>query len=77
MIKAKNGKIEIKGRGLDILADFCGIVESLKETGIPENVIDECFRLGKIGGEELGKRLSETIRKNLFGNDDKEESDAL
>ena len=68
MIKVKNGKCKIDGKGIEILAEFCGIVNSLKAAGVPNRLIDRCVELGKLDPEELMKRgsdIREAIEKDL------------
>lgn len=68
MIKAKKGKCKIEGKGIEILAEFCGIVNGLKAAGVPERWIDRCVELGKLGPEELAKKgndIWEAIEKDF------------
>lgn len=46
MIKSDNGMVTIKGDGATLLAELCCVITSLKDSGIPENVIMGCVSVG-------------------------------
>lgn len=56
MIKAKKGKCKIEGRGIEIMAEFCGIVNSLKAAGVTDRIIDKCVAIGKLSPDELKEK---------------------
>ncbi len=46
MIKSENGMVTLEGKGGILLAELCCVISSLKDSGIPENVIMGCVAAG-------------------------------
>lgn len=70
MIKAKKGSCKIEGKGIEIMAEFCGIVNSLKAAGVTDRIIDKCVALGKLSPDELEKKGDAVWQEILTGEKD-------
>lgn len=70
MIKSENGRVCIKGRGIDILAEFTAIANGLIET-MEENMprekaiqeIEDCIEMAKMSREELHREALNSLKK--------------
>ena len=70
MIKSDNGMVTIKGDGATLLAELCCVISSLKDSGIPENVIVGCVSIGlarakKTEDEELADNFMRELMRRV------------
>lgn len=86
MIKTKNGKVDLKGIGPELLADYSTITKPLIEAigkfeGSEEfgrQAVEHAYKLGTMSEEEIRKEAKEKVAKLLSElveklNEDKEE----
>lgn len=64
MIKSKEGRVQIKGNAITIMAELCAIVKSMKDSGISEEEIRNAVDLGLLSNEELDMRHKEAMEKH-------------
>lgn len=52
MIKCKDGNVELKGKGYQLLTDLTLIVKALREEGCTEELLQKAFFLSGLSEEE-------------------------
>jgi len=73
MIQADKEHVKINGTGVMLLAEFATIVHSLKESGVPEKLLEKTFKDGLKTDDEINKEIKELIKKKTENIEEKKE----
>lgn len=52
MIKVENNSCEIRGTGMELLAELSMIINELYEIGFPDELIESAVKVGKLYAEK-------------------------
>ena len=67
MLRSDNGTVEIRGRKLELMAEFSSLVNRLIKSGTMDaDEIDMCVDLAKKSDKELSEAVDNAI-KEMFG----------
>lgn len=66
MIRSDNGNVTFSGNAIDVLAEFSCVVEGMKKSGIPIDMIRRAFDLGCMSEEEWEDVLEERTNEEIL-----------